>query len=82
MVISAFLVFDSGNFNCRQAGIIIDAHRMDINENRYHMSSEDFFDRFSKGQLEDSIDFVEWSNDYQHYMTIKFDIESHLQNVA
>jgi hypothetical protein len=24
------------------------------------MSSEDFFDRFSKGQLEDSIDFVEW----------------------
>jgi len=41
----------------------------------YHMSSEDFFDRFTKGQLEDAIDFVEWSNDYQHYMTIKFDAE-------
>ena len=26
MVLSAFLVFDSGNFNCRQTGIIIDAH--------------------------------------------------------
>ena len=26
MVLSVFLVFDSGNFNCRQAGIIIDAH--------------------------------------------------------
>jgi hypothetical protein len=38
--------------------------------------------RFSKGQLKDSIDFVERPNDYQHYMTIKFDIESHLQNVA
>jgi hypothetical protein len=46
------------------------------------MSSEDFFDRFSKGQLEDSIDFIEWSNDYQHYLTVKFDIERHLQNVA
>jgi len=58
------------------------AKRLSLNENQYHMSSEDFFDRYSKGQLEDSIDFIEWSNDYQHYMTIKFDIERHLQNVA
>ena len=56
--------------------------RLSVNENRYNMSSEDFFDRFSKGQLEDSIEFVEWSNDYQHYMTLKSDIERHLQNVA
>jgi hypothetical protein len=26
MVLSVFLIFDSGNFNCRQTGIIIDAH--------------------------------------------------------
>ena len=58
------------------------AKRLSVHENRYQMSSEDFFDKFSKGQLEDSIEFVEWSNDYQHYMTIKVDIESHLQNVA
>ena len=58
------------------------AKRLSVNENRYQMSSEDFFDRFSKGLLEDSIDFIEWSNDYQHYMTFKFDIERHLQNVA
>jgi len=25
------------------------------------MSSEDLFDRYSKGQLEDSIDIIEWS---------------------
>ena len=58
------------------------AKRLSVNENRYHMSSEDFFDRYSKGQLQDSIEFIEWSNDYQNYMTIKFDIERHLQNVA
>ena len=34
--------------------LITIAKRLSVNENRYHMSSEDFFDRFSKGQLEDS----------------------------
>ena len=58
------------------------AKRLSLNENRHHMSSEDFYDRYSKGQLEDSIDFIEWSNDYKHYTTVKFDIERHLQNVA
>jgi len=28
--------------------------------------SNEFFDKFTKGLLDDSIDFVEWSNDYQH----------------
>ncbi len=40
-------------------------------EDRYHLESEEFFDKFSKGQLEDSADFIEWSNDYQHYMVIR-----------
>jgi hypothetical protein len=34
--------------------VLTKLYQMDINENRYQMSSEDFFDRFSKGQLEDS----------------------------
>ena len=42
--------------------------RLSIFEDRYRLESEDFFDKFSKGQLEDSTDFVEWSNDYQHYV--------------
>jgi len=46
------------------------AKRLSVNENRFQMSSEDFFDNFSKGLLEDPIDFVEWSNDYRHYMTV------------
>ena len=58
------------------------AKRLSIIEDRYQMSSEDFFDKFSKGHLEDSIDYVEWANDYQHYMAIKLELERHLQHVA
>ncbi|MGD2090532.1 MAG: hypothetical protein PVH61_30450 [Candidatus Aminicenantes bacterium] len=56
--------------------------RLSIFEEKYGMSTEDFFDKFSKGQLDDSIDFIEWSNDYQHYLAIRFDIEKQIQNAA
>lgn len=54
------------------------AKHLSIFENRYRMTSEEFFDKFSKGQLEDSEDFVEWANDYQHYVTIRLEIEAHV----
>ena len=56
--------------------------RLNNYEDRYHLESEEFFDRFSKGQLEDSADFVEWSNDYQHYMAIRLEIEKQIRDVA
>jgi hypothetical protein len=56
--------------------------RLSIFEGKYGMSTEDFFDKFSKGQLGDSIDFIEWSNDYQHYLAIRFEIEKQIQNAA
>ena len=56
--------------------------RLSIFEDRYHMESEEFFDKFSKGQMEDSADFVDWSNDYQHYIAIRFEIENQIRNVA
>ncbi|MBN1347890.1 hypothetical protein JXJ21_00630 [candidate division KSB1 bacterium] len=62
--------------------LIAIAKRLQTYENRFHITSEEFFDKFSKGQLEDSIDFTEWSNDYQHYLSIKFNIEGLLKNVA
>jgi hypothetical protein len=46
------------------------------------MASEEFFDKFCKGQMEDSMDFVEWGNDYQHYMEISLEIERGLRHVA
>ena len=51
-------------------------------EDRYRISSEEFFDKFCKGLMEDSVDFVEWANDYQHYITIKLEIERQLQHVS
>ena len=54
------------------------AKRLSEFENRYKMASEDFFDNFCKGKTDDSADFISWSNDYQHYMAIRFDIERHI----
>ncbi|MDM8525454.1 hypothetical protein QUF80_18965 [Desulfococcaceae bacterium HSG8] len=51
-------------------------------ETRYSMVSEEFFDKYRKGLTEDTGDFVDWSNDYQHYMAIRNDIERQLKNAA
>lgn len=32
--------------------------------------------------MEDSIDFVEWANDYQHYVALRIEIEKQLRHVA
>lgn len=45
--------------------------RLSTCENRYGMTSEDFFDRYGKGQMDDSADFVQWANDYQHYLALR-----------
>ena len=58
------------------------AKRLSAYEERFSMSSEEFYDKYTKGSLEDSIEYVEWSNDYQHYLTIRRDLEKHLQNAA
>jgi len=51
--------------------IVVLAKRLSAYEERYRLSSEEFFDKFTKGLLDDSIYFVEWSNDYQHFLTLK-----------
>jgi len=56
--------------------------RLSTFEKSYQMATEDFFDKFSKGQMDDSIDFIEWSNDHQHYLAIRFEIEEQIQNVV
>ena len=58
------------------------AKRLSINEERYKMASEEFFNKYSKGLLEDSAEFVEWANDYQHYLAIRLELERQLQNAA
>ena len=58
------------------------AKRLSVYEGRYQMASEEFFDKFNKGQSEDFEDFIEWANDYQHYLAFRREIEAHLQHVA
>lgn len=56
--------------------------RLSIYEERYQLKSENFFDQFSKGLLDDRIDFIEWSNDYQNFLALKFDLEERLSHAA
>ena len=58
------------------------AKRLSVYEESYQMTSEEFFDKFSKGKSEDSEDFTEWANDYQHYMAMRREIEAQIQHVA
>jgi len=58
------------------------AKRLSAFEARHRLSTEEFFDKFTKGQIDDSIDFVEWANDYRHFMAIKFDLEKTLRHAA
>lgn len=62
--------------------VIAVAKRLSLYENQQNMDSEDFFDRYSKGQLSDEAVFIEWANDYRHYLWLRRDLENQLQNVA
>lgn len=56
--------------------IVAIARRLSLYEERHGMSFETFLDKFSKGQMEDSLDSVEWASDYQHYLALKPDVEN------
>jgi len=53
-----------------------------ILEARHGMSSEEFFARYSDGKLGDDRDFVEWAGDFQHYQSLKLELEHKLEAVA
>lgn len=62
--------------------LVAPAKRLNLYEERHQLSSEDFFDQFSKGQLGDTLDFVEWSNDYRHFLALKLELEDRLSHAA
>lgn len=47
------------------------AKRLNTHEERHHWSSEEFYHQYTKGLLDDSEEFIEWSGDYQHYTALK-----------
>ena len=56
--------------------------RLSAYESRQQMDSEEFFDQYSRGQLSDDIVFVEWANDYRHYLELRQKLEKILPDVA
>lgn len=58
------------------------AKRLSTYETRRAMNSETFFDRYSKGELPDDSEFIEWANDYRHYLSIRASLEQRLKHAA
>lgn len=62
--------------------LIAVAKRLSIYESRQRMDSEEFFDRYSRGQLADDAEFVDWANDYRHYLQLRRKLAKSLPDVA
>ena len=62
--------------------IVVLAKRLSVYEARHRLSSEEFFDQYKKGLFEDSIDFIEWSNDYQNFLSLKLELENIVSHAA
>ena len=62
--------------------LIAVAKRLSTYESRHRMDSEDFFNQYSQGRLSDDSAFVEWANDYRHYLEIRRKLEKSLPDVA
>lgn len=56
--------------------------RLNTYENRQGLASEEFFHQYKSGQLSDDEIFIDWANDYQHYLAIRADLETRLQHAA
>ena len=69
-------------YNSEVDALVAVAKRLSKYENLYNKASEEFYDKYCKGYLEDTEDFVEWANDYRHYLAIRAEIEGQLQHVA
>ncbi|OKH16928.1 antitoxin TumA [[Limnothrix rosea] IAM M-220] len=58
------------------------AKRLSIYEQKQNLGSEEFFDLYSKGKISDDTIFVEWANDYRHYLALRQEIQQKLNYAA
>jgi len=58
------------------------AKRLSAYENQHRMNSKAFYDQCSRGQLSDDLSFVEWANDYRHYLSLRRDLGKKLEDTA
>ncbi|MFB2897286.1 antitoxin TumA [Aerosakkonemataceae cyanobacterium BLCC-F50] len=51
------------------------AKRLSLYENQQKMNSEEFFNLYNQGLLPDDALFIEWANDYRHYLALHQELE-------
>ncbi len=51
-------------------------------ENRFNMSSDVFYARFMRGEIEDDMPYIRWAGRYELYLEAKHKIDSQLAQVA
>jgi len=69
-------------YDSRVDALVAVSKRLSVYEGRNKMESEEFFDRFVKGQTGDSEEFVEWANDYQHYLALREEVEAKVRHAG
>jgi hypothetical protein len=58
------------------------AKRLSLYENHQKMDSEEFFNQYNRGLLSDDRLFIEWANDYRHYLALHQELAQKLNNAA
>jgi hypothetical protein len=58
------------------------AKRLSRYETETAMDSEDFYARFSKGEIGDDARSIEWANDYRHYLALRRELDKKLHAAA
>jgi len=53
--------------------------RLGVYENKHAMTSEQFFDAYNTARLNDEMEFIEWANDYRHYLAIRQQLENKIR---
>jgi hypothetical protein len=56
--------------------------RLSLYENQYKRDSEEFYHQYNQGILSDDIIFIEWANDYRHYLALHQELAQKLNHVA
>lgn len=52
--------------------------RLSLYEHRHQMESDEFFEQYNQGLVPDDELFIEWANDYRHYLALHQKIQSKL----
>jgi len=69
-------------YDSRVDALVAVSKRLSVYEGRNKMESEEFFDRYVKGQVADLEEFVEWANDYQHYLALRHEVEARIRHAG